>query len=274
MNDDIFMQAMYSVSPPYPGTPLTVGSSGTNVALMQTYLNAIRAQTYPSLTYLTVDGQFGNLTKQTVMQYQAIKGLKVDGIIGSITWNSIVADYNALPIPPVDVYPGVPLSQGSKGAPVLDMQTRLNEVHPTYTAISHQDLDGSFGPQMASATRLFQKQFGLVADEVIGEKSWNKIVSVHTNVKAGNPDTVNTPYPGYTLQVGSSGDSVKCMQSYLNVISQKNGYGWATLAVDGSFGNLTKQAVINFQAKYALKIDGIVGSITWSKIISEFNKVV
>ncbi|MEG2192678.1 MAG: peptidoglycan-binding protein [Oscillospiraceae bacterium] len=274
MNDDIFTKAAYSPTPPYPGTPLRVGSSGSDVALMQTYLNAIRGQLYPNLNRLTVDGKYGNATKTTVMQYQAIKKLSVDGVIGAITWNSIVADYSSLPVPGADVYPGIPLSQGSKGTPVLNMQIRLNEVHPTYTAIAKQTADGSFGPNMANATRLFQKQFGLVGDEVIGENTWDKIVAVHTNVKANNPDKVATKYPGYTLQVGSSGDSVRYIQSYLNTISQKRNYGWQPLTVDGNFGNKTKQVVVNFQAKYSLKIDGIVGNATWSKMVSEFNAVV
>ncbi|MEG3030198.1 MAG: peptidoglycan-binding protein [Oscillospiraceae bacterium] len=263
-----------AVVPPYPGTPLKKGSSGTNVALMQTYLDAIRAQLYGSLGFLSVDGKFGANTENTVKQYQKIKGLTADGIIGANTWNAIVTDYNSLPQPATDVYPGYPLKRGSKGPAVLNMQAKLNEVCPVYTPISKQTADGSFGPNMANATRLFQKQFSLTADEIIGENTWNKIVLVNKSVKAGNPDSVTTRYPGYTIKKGSTGDSTRCIQGYMNVIKQRTGASWATLNVDGQFGSATQSVVIAFQTKYGLKPDGIVGSATWSKMISEYNSVI
>ena len=66
-------------SPVYPGYVLKVGSSGSSVAIMQSYLNAIKQGMYPSLTHLAVDGKYGNGTKNTVMQYQNLSGLKADG---------------------------------------------------------------------------------------------------------------------------------------------------------------------------------------------------
>ncbi|MEG1809784.1 MAG: peptidoglycan-binding protein, partial [Oscillospiraceae bacterium] len=163
-------------SPPYPGYPLKYGSTGSNVSLMQTDLNAIREYLYPSLGFLKVDGIFGYNTQSTVMQYQQIKGIAVDGIIGEITWNSIVIDFSTIPIPSTDVYPGYPLSQGSTGTPVVTMQHKLNGIQPTYTAINVQAEDGVFGQNTADATRRFQKQFALTPDEVIGEKTWYAIV--------------------------------------------------------------------------------------------------
>lgn len=45
------------------------------------------------------------------------------------------------------------------------------------------------------------------------------------------------------------------------------GYG---LAVDGSFGSLTRNAVISYQKANYLKVDGIVGSQTWRSLESRF----
>ena len=255
-------------TPPYPGTPLSNGSSGADVGLMQRDLNAIRAQLYPNLNLLVVDGLFGNNTQRTVGQYQAIKGLAVDGIIGRNTWNAIVTDYASLPTPPPDVYPGTPLRQGSKGPYVLNMQARLNEISVLYTAMEKLSLDGIFGQKTADATRLFQKQFGLNPDEVIGELTWNKIVSVSTALAAGTATLVQTKYPGTLQQVGSSGDSVRFIQSYMSIAT---GTG-ASVTVDGLFGPNTKSLVMFFQNKYGLKVDGIVGSNTWTVMILEVNK--
>ena len=57
------------------------------------------------------------------------------------------------------------------------------------------------------------------------------------------------------LRKGSKGQAVKELQEKLN----KLGYG---LTVDGDFGSKTESAVISFQKKYKLKIDGIVGNET------------
>lgn len=61
------------------------------------------------------------------------------------------------------------------------------------------------------------------------------------------------------LGKGSKGEEVKNLQQKLIVL----GY---SLDIDGDFGNNTLNAVKNFQSKYGLKVDGIVGAKTMSKI--------
>ncbi len=270
VNENITENIM-ATNPVYPGTPLRVGSNGSNVAIMQSYLNAIKTGKYSSLTRLTVDGKFGQATQSTVMQYQRLKGLSADGIIGPMTWNAIVADYNSLtPVDP-DVYPGSPLRPGDSGRQVLNMQTRLNNIQPVYTAINYQSADGRYGTNMTNAVRRFQGQFGLKTDGIIGQQTWNKIVAVAKGVTDKNNTSVTSQYPGYVLNTGSQGDSVRFIQSYLNAVNSYIGAGWPTLTVDGIYGNMTKQVVRNFQSKYNLKADGIVGRNTWAFIIRRFN---
>ena len=43
------------------------------------------------------------------------------------------------------------------------------------------------------------------------------------------------------------------------------------LAVDGIFGERTKKAVIDFQKPRGLKPDGIVGKVTWPRLITATN---
>ena len=57
-----------------------------------------------------------------------------------------------------------------------------------------------------------------------------------------------------TLKYGSKGDAVKELQSLLS------------LYPDGIFGNLTKEAVIAFQAANNLVVDGVVGAKTWEAL--------
>ena len=62
------------------------------------------------------------------------------------------------------------------------------------------------------------------------------------------------------LKIGSNGSAVKTLQKNLNTLIK------AKLTVDGEFGTATYNAVIKFQTKYKLTVDGIVGENTQKKI--------
>ena len=60
------------------------------------------------------------------------------------------------------------------------------------------------------------------------------------------------------LQQGANGNSVQALQKLLGGI-----------AVDGVFGPITHQAVINFQRANGLTRDGLVGTHTWGALLGE-----
>lgn len=72
-----------------------------------------------------------------------------------------------------------------------------------------------------------------------------------------------TNYP--KLSYGSSGASVRQLQQALN----EAGYA---LDVDGGFGPKTKAAVIDYQKKNGLAVDGVVGSETWGSLMGSSAK--
>lgn len=82
-----------------------------------------------------------------------------------------------------------------------------------------------------------------------------------TEVISGIPSS----WPGYNLEVGSSGEKVRQMQNQLNVISDSYPL-IPKIAVDGIFGPNTEEAVRTFQKIFKLTQDGIVGFKTWYKI--------
>lgn len=67
-----------------------------------------------------------------------------------------------------------------------------------------------------------------------------------------------------TVKYGSSGDDVKELQRRLN----SAGY---SVAVDGSYGEQTRNAVQDYQKKNNLTVDGIVGSETWGSLLGSIN---
>lgn len=256
-----------NVDPAYPGTPLSTGSSTTQVARMQSYLNALRAAKYASLPLLTVDSKYGASTANAVKTYQRIVGLKPDGVIGNATWNAIVYDRSQLPDGANgDTWVGVTMKNGASGQDVNRMQRYLNSLAKVYTSINTQGADGKYGANMRDATRRFQHLFAMSADGQLGQMSWNKIVDVKNSVNSRAVPGVLYPYPGATLRRGSSGDAVRFIQSELNKVDN------AGLTVDGQFGARTESAVEAFQQRSGLKADGIVGSQTWAALMTAYNK--
>ena len=117
------------------------GSSGPDVALVQTWLNGVRdACTWYS--ELKTDGKFGISTENAVKEFQLKNKMNVDGKVGANTWNVLYTRYTAkhgLHVP----YPGIALRSGSSGGTVRLVQQKLNSLGERLTA------DGRFGASTA-----------------------------------------------------------------------------------------------------------------------------
>ena len=79
----------------YPGSPLTIGSSGSAVRTIQTQLNRI-SNNYPLIPKVAVNGQYDAATAEAVRTFQQIFNLTADGIVGKSTWYEISRIYVAV----------------------------------------------------------------------------------------------------------------------------------------------------------------------------------
>ena len=143
------------------------GSSGPDVALIQTWLNGIRdACTWYGT--LTVDGRFGDRTVDAVREFQLKNKLTMDGKVGRATWDALAAKYavsHGTDVP----YPGIVVSSGSSGAIVQYIQQQLNVAGERLTT------DGKFGANTVAAVRRFQTRAGIPADGAVGALTWDKL---------------------------------------------------------------------------------------------------
>lgn len=76
---------------------------------------------------------------------------------------------------------------------------------------------------------------------------------------------IPSSWPGYNLDIGSSGNKVRQMQEQLNRIAEV----YTTIPsviTDGIYGEATKNAVMQFQKVFGLPQTGIVDFRTWYKI--------
>lgn len=64
-----------------------------------------------------------------------------------------------------------------------------------------------------------------------------------------------------TLRFGAKGEAVSHLQHCLQ------GAGYELGNVDGVFGQKTKGAVVRFQQDHKIGVDGIVGTVTWGRLI-------
>ncbi|MBL4931401.1 peptidoglycan-binding domain-containing protein [Clostridium paridis] len=72
----------------YPGTTLTIGSTGQPVRDIQTYLNAI-SKNYPAIPKLNVDGKYGPKVAEAVKVFQGVFSLPQTGVVDYATWYKI-----------------------------------------------------------------------------------------------------------------------------------------------------------------------------------------
>jgi len=268
----------------FPGTALKEGSSGGSVRLMQLYLNRISGNWWiPAIS--VPDGTFETDTRTTVVAFQRLFNLNADGIIGSITWYEITRIYVAARrLAELDSEgqrysigenpPTTDLSQGARGEEVVELQFLLNFIASFYNDLPFVVEDSVFRETTRSAVLDFQMRFALTPDGVVRSGTWTRLYEVYQAIRATAPfpqsDTSIKPFSGTPLEMESKGDNVRTMQTYLNSIA-KSHPSIGTLAVDGIFGSKTQEAVREFQQLFGLDVDGVIGQVTWYKIVEVYN---
>ncbi len=79
----------------WPGTNLTIGSSGADVRTIQEQLNRI-SDSYPAIAKIAVNGQYNQQTADAVKTFQQTFDLPANGIVDLATWYKISAIYVAV----------------------------------------------------------------------------------------------------------------------------------------------------------------------------------
>lgn len=270
----------------YPGTLLRLGTVGEDVRTIQRQLNRIR-RNYPSIPNIPqTNGVFEATTRAAVWQFQSIFNLAVDGIVGRATWYKIKRIYNAvikvselysegITISDIDRIYSTSLRRGSRGNEVKLIQYYLNFLSFFNNRLPSIDADGIFGPATENAVKAFQSEYGLTADGIVGRDTWNRLQDAYFSTLNSLPDEYRSYssllYPGYVITTGASGNVVTQLQMFLNVIAANNS-AVPSVAVDGVYGNETKNAVIAVQKLSGLEQTGAVGALTWNAIVNLYNE--
>jgi peptidoglycan hydrolase-like protein with peptidoglycan-binding domain len=223
---------------------LRSGSSGDDVKVLQNLLNYLPDSiTGPDLV---VDGDFGPKTQAAVKKFQTYFGLSSDGIVGKNTFLYLGQPTGSFASGPV--FGSRVLRKGISGRDVWILQNRLASTAKKYAIALGGPADSIFGSKTEAAVKLFQKDKGLTADGIVGNKTFYQLY-------------LNTFMGGRLLQRTRSdrnqGLDVFALQSKLKDL------GYSPGALDGQFGPLTEAALKKFQTAAGITADGVAGPITY-----------
>ncbi len=136
------------------GLPLRRGANGDAVGDLRRRLAL--------LGYGTVESQhFDAETEASLRSFQEDRGLVVDGICGSHTWNALVEAAHRLG--DRVLYYRSPMMRGDD---VAELQSKLGQL-----GFDPQWVDGILGPRTDQAIRQFQQNLGLRDDGLVGRSS-------------------------------------------------------------------------------------------------------
>lgn len=123
------------------------------------------------------------------------------------------------------------LKNGDKGIQVKYLQQALRIL-----CCSPGTIDSAFGAGTTAAVRKFQEEQGIQTDGIVGDKTWNCLLS-----------------------------EIKPIQRALRF------HGFYSGSISGIASDATLQAVIRFQESRQLKNDGMVGAATRDRLFDESN---
>lgn len=105
-------------------------------------------------------------------------------------------------------------------------------------------------------------KYGCVLTKLANDKNWNRwgLMKKYFNYDVPAGTFIIIPP---TVRFGSKGANVKTLQIALNAKLKDT-----KLSVDGVFGALTLAAVKAYQTEKHLRVDGVVGRITWTSLLS------
>ena len=255
---DALLQAyLYSDSFVAVRDALKTGSSGTDVTRLQTRLLNL------GCSVSEPDGNYGSTTARAVRVFQYANGLSQTGVADEQTLALLFSADAKAPAHAM-------LSLGSTGDEVTALQQRL-----LYLGFTTASADGSFGTATQTAVQRLQEYVRGI--ETLAVKAADPTIAADADVSdrlttvvdgVADPILLDIFYsdkfpvvPG-ELGGGSSGDDVIRLQRRLSGLN----FFYGTL--DGSYGAVTKEAVLAFQKQHKLSQTGTADADTLRVLFS------
>lgn len=144
---------------------LNKGARGSKVTQIQKYLYEIGYT-------IEIDGWFGNETETLLKDYQTKNAMNPTGISDAVTTGALQEDANAIGVAKSKFISGSYLCRGNVGFMVTELQRALN----TEDTRLKLPITGNFDLVTLKAVKIFQSKNGLVADGIVGPKTFGKLI--------------------------------------------------------------------------------------------------
>lgn len=228
------------------------GDTGSDVELTQNFLKVLPEPIGTQIS-MAEKGTFGRETEMAVKKFQKYFGLTVDGVVGKNTFLFLGVPTGSYLPPGAPLFGARTLQRGSFGYDVWVLQNRLATTAKKFAQALGGPADRSFGPRTESAVMMFQRDVHLLADGVVGPKTFFQLYNfagMGARVLQRNRWDRNQGYDVYWLQ-----RSLKDQ-------------GYYEGKLDAIFGPVTEQAVKTLQTAVGIKVDGVVGAQTFFHLAS------
>ena len=178
---------------PYPGTPLTVGSSGSAVLYYTLLLQRI-AYYFSSVEAPPLSDQYTDETAAATRSAQQLLGLEQTGIADADTWTAVealslqLAAHAPNPdrdVPPSTSYPGRAIAEGSAGQEVGQVERWLNRRAQLSCGEDYVADNNRFGAADAAAVRAVQQQAGLLVTGIVNRDTWARPAGPELQLRQG-----------------------------------------------------------------------------------------
>ncbi|MEH2177139.1 peptidoglycan-binding domain-containing protein [Nostoc sp.] len=211
-----------------------IGSNGPEVSSNQRCLKKLGYFNGP------VTGKFASLTQNAVIKFQQANRISADGVVGISTQRALQRacqsrssnrNIGGAARSPVGQYPT--LSQGKTGAAVTRLQQRLRQL-----GYFNTNPTGNFGRITKDAVIAFQRNYRITANGIVNRQTWNALMGSSVTPERSSLST----------------QQVKELQVRLRQL------GYLNADATGNVGPMTREAVIAFQRKNGLPVDGIANA--------------
>ena len=162
---------------------------------LQTYLRQLSYHDQ-SIKAPPIDGIFDTDTRQSLMDFQASKGLPQTGVADQALWELLYATYRtsvAEHSPParMEIFPLIPTDAqfklGDQGFVITALQWMLQELERKFGFLLPIEVTGKFDQATESALLDFQKQNGLKPNGILDRMTWNEVTDQYNVLFSGFP---------------------------------------------------------------------------------------
>ncbi len=154
---------------------------------------------------------------------------------------------------------------------IFNLQRYLRQLSRFDPDIPSVDEDGIFGEETRAALSAFQKKYGLPITGTADPETWSMLFGEYlASVEAYTRPAPVYLFPrfptDYSVGRGDENLLVGVIQQLLRDITVLYGRDENLVPLDGIFGEVTEEAVKDFQRVQRLPADGRVDRITWNRL--------